>query len=158
MKYRKTDGIHVLCWCLFVLYLLALAYFLFFAESTGRTVDDRTYQYNLRLFREIHRFVTYRKQLGYMAVTLNLAGNVLAFVPFGLFLPLLVRSTRAFTKTLVWGFSFSLLVEIIQLFGKVGSFDVDDILLNTAGAVCGYVLFLVLYVWHRRNKGKSVNT
>jgi glycopeptide antibiotics resistance protein len=58
----------------------------------------------------------------------------------------------------VWGFSFSLLVEIIQLFSKVGSFDVDDILLNTAGAVCGYVLFLVLYVWHRRNKGKSVNT
>jgi glycopeptide antibiotics resistance protein len=154
MKNRKTDGIHVLCWCLFVIYLLALAYFLFFAESTGRTFGDRTYQYNLRLFREIRRFVVYRKQLGVMAVTLNLAGNVLAFVPFGLFLPLLVRSTRPFVKTLVWGFTFSLLVEIIQLFSRVGSFDVDDIVLNTAGTVCGYVLFWVLYVWHRRNKGK----
>jgi glycopeptide antibiotics resistance protein len=153
MKNRKTDAIHVLCWFLFVIYLLALAYFLFFAESTGRTFSDRTYQYNLRLFREIRRFVVYRRQLGFLAVALNLAGNVLAFVPFGMFLPLLVRSARRFAKTLVCGFSFSLLVEIIQLFSKVGSFDVDDILLNTAGTVCGYVLFLLLYVWHRKNKG-----
>jgi glycopeptide antibiotics resistance protein len=152
MKKRKTDKIHVLCWCLFGAYLLALAYFLFFAEATGRTYNDRTYQYNLRLLREIRRFVVYRKQLGFLAVALNLAGNVLAFVPFGLFLPLLVRGTRSFVKTLASGFSFSLLVEVIQLFSRVGSFDVDDILLNTAGTACGYVLFLILYVWHRKNK------
>ena len=37
----------------------------------------------------------------------------------------------------------SLCVEIIQLFTRVGSFDVDDILLNTIGGVLGYIIFLI---------------
>ena len=34
--------------------------------------------------------------------------------------------------------ALSLGVETIQLFTRVGSFDVDDILLNTIGGVLGY--------------------
>ena len=37
----------------------------------------------------------------------------------------------------------SLCVEVVQLFTKVGSFDVDDILLNTIGGVLGYILFAI---------------
>ena len=125
MKNRKGKGMRILCWCLFAMYLAALIYFLFFAESTGRTYTERTYQYNLKPLHEIRRFIIYRRQLGFTAVALNLAGNVVAFVPFGLFLPL-------------------------QLFGKVGSFDVDDILLNTLGTACGYVSFLILFALRRK--------
>jgi glycopeptide antibiotics resistance protein len=39
----------------------------------------------------------------------------------------------------------SLLVELIQLISKVGSCDVDDILLNTLGGVIGYLLFWGVY-------------
>ena len=35
----------------------------------------------------------------------------------------------------------SVLVELIQLVSKVGSCDVDDMLLNTLGGIIGYVLF-----------------
>ena len=140
----------ILCWCLFAMYLAALIYFLFFAESTGRTYTERTYQYNLKPLHEIRRFIIYRRQLGFTAVALNLAGNVVAFVPFGLFLPLLLRDLRYFWKTVLLGFEFSLLVEIMQLFGKVGSFDVDDILLNTLGTACGYVSFLILFALRRK--------
>lgn len=154
MEDRKGKGTRALCWCLFVMYLLALMYFLFFAESTGRTFTERTYQYNLIPLHEIRRFIVYRKQLGFAAVSLNLAGNVLAFVPFGLFLPLLVRALRHFWIIVLLGFEFSLLVEIVQLFSKVGSFDVDDILLNTLGAACGYVMCLVLIKWRRRMRNK----
>lgn len=153
MKNRQeNDKTYVVGWCLFVVYLLSLAYFLFFAEATGRTCAERTYQYNLMPFREIRRFLVYRRQLGVSAVTLNLAGNVLAFIPFGVFLPLLIRSVRSFGKTLLLGFELSLLVEIVQLFSKVGSFDVDDILLNTLGVLGGYLLFRLLYFLHRRKK------
>ena len=140
----------ILCWCLFAMYLAALIYFLFFAESTGRTYTERTYQYNLKPLHEIRRFIIYRRQLGFTAVALNLAGNVVALVPFGLFLPLLLRDLRYFWKTVLLGFEFSLLVEIMQLFGKVGSFDVDDILLNTLGTACGYVSFLILFALRRK--------
>ena len=145
---REKDGIYGIGWCLFIVYLLSLAYFLFFAEATGRTFTERTYQYNLIPFHEIRRFVVYRRQLGFTAVALNLAGNVLAFVPFGIFLPLLIKRVRAFGKTLLLGFEFSLFVEIVQLFSKVGSFDVDDILLNTLGVVIGYLFFVCVRFVH----------
>lgn len=152
MKNRRVDNrVYVVGWCMFIVYLLALTYFLFFAEATGRNFADRTYQYNLIPFHEIRRFLIYRRQLGFMAVALNLVGNVLAFVPFGLLLPLLVKWARSFGKTLVLGFEFSLLVEILQLFGKVGSFDVDDIILNTLGVLIGYVLFWLMRVLHLNN-------
>ena len=153
MKDRQVEnGSYIVCWCLFIVYLMSLAYFLFFAESTGRTFVERTYQYNLIPFHEIRRFWVYRRQLGIAAVTLNLAGNILAFVPFGLFLPILVKRVRSLGKTLLLGFEFSLFVEVLQLFSKVGSFDVDDILLNTSGVFIGYVMFSLLRVLHMHNK------
>ena len=100
------------------------------------------------------RFLIYRRQLGAGAVVLNLAGNVLAFVPFGLFLPLLVKRVRSFGKTVLLGFEFSLFVEILQLYSKVGSFDVDDILLNTTGVLIGYLLFCLTKIMHLHNKHK----
>lgn len=145
MKKSRESTRKITCWCLFGLYLTALAYFLFFAEATGRTAAMRSYQYNLIPFREIRRFICYREQLGVGAVTLNLAGNVLAFVPFGVFLPILMKKMRLFVKTVWASFELSLLVEVVQLCCKVGSFDVDDILLNTAGAAIGYLLFAMHY-------------
>ena len=149
---QENDETYVVGWCLFIVYLLSLAYFLFFAEATGRTFTERTYQYNLIPFHEIRRFFVYRRQLGFAAVALNLAGNVLAFVPFGVFLPMLVKRVRSLGKTLLLGFEFSLLVEIVQLFSKVGSFDVDDILLNTFGVLVGYVLFRLMRILHLHKK------
>ena len=72
---------------LFAIYVLLVIYFLFFAETTGRTISDRTYHYNLILFKEIKRFIVYREQLGMFAVTANLLGNVLIFLPFGMLVP-----------------------------------------------------------------------
>lgn len=154
-KRQEEDENYFVGWCLFIAYLLTLAYFLFFAEATGRTFTERTYQYNLILFHEIRRFITYRHQLGFSAVVLNLVGNVVAFVPFGALLPLLVKRARSLIKTSLLGFEFSLLVEIVQLFSKVGSFDVDDMLLNTLGVLGGYVLFHLMYIMHWHKKRKS---
>ena len=153
MDGKKRKGVRVLFWILFLVYLLMLEYFLFFAEATGR-VSDRSYQYNLVLFHEIRRFLTYRHTLGFWAVTLNLVGNVIAFVPFGFFLPLLMHKMRYFGKTILFGFEASVLIEVIQLFSKVGSFDVDDILLNTAGVVLGYFCF---FLFHRYVKQRDQN-
>ena len=116
MKNRQVnDKSSVVGCCLFILYQMSLAYFLFFAEATGRTFSERSYQYNLIPLHEIRRFLIYRRHLGVSAVVFNLVRNVLAFVPFGLFLPLLVKRVRSFGKTVLLGFEFSLFVEILQL-------------------------------------------
>ena len=47
------------------------------------------------------------------------------------------------------------LIELIQLVSKVGSFDVDDLMLNTLGGVLGYLTFLCykkMCQFHRKRK------
>ncbi len=151
MNYRKhKKGYRLAAWLLFGIYLLLMIYFLFFAESMGRSLSAEEYHYNLHPFREIRRFLTYYKIIGVYAVFLNLAGNILAFVPFGLFFPILSRKNRSFFKITLISFEVSLMVEIIQLVTRVGSCDVDDIILNTLGGMLGYLCFKVLWYWHRK--------
>ncbi len=137
--YKKT--LRICSRIMFGVYIICLAYFLFFAESTGRTFEGRTYHYNLELFKEIRRFIVHRHTLGTKAVLVNLGGNIVAFVPFGFFLPILYPRCRNFLYTVFFSFEVSLAVETIQLVSKVGSFDVDDMLLNTIGGAMGCLTF-----------------
>lgn len=147
MERKKRNKLfRVLEILLFAVYLAVLCYFLFIAERMGRTYSERVYHYNLMPLKEIIRFWTYRHTLGFWSVMLNLVGNVAAFIPFGMFLPRLFRPCRRFVVTVVLAFEFSLCVEILQLVWKVGSFDVDDILLNTLGGVLGFFMYRI-FVW-----------
>lgn len=137
----RNERHRLLCILLFIVYFAVLFYFLFFAESMGRTYSERDYHYNLIPFREIKRFITHCEVLGLETVILNIVGNVMAFLPFGIFLPIISKHCRIFWFTLLYSFELSLLVELIQLVTKVGSFDVDDILLNTLGGVIGYLVY-----------------
>lgn len=142
---------------MFFIYICFLIYFLFLAEWYGRTEATEEYRYNLELFREITRFITYREQLGMFAVLANLVGNIAIFVPFGFFVPVTGRKCGLFLTT-VLSFGLSLGVEITQLFTRVGSFDVDDILLNTLGGLLGYILFVICNGIRRKyhvRKGKD---
>ncbi len=134
---------------LFVIYIVFIFYFLLISEVYGRTGEPGERHYNLVLFREIRRFWTYREQLGAFATLANLLGNVLVFVPFG-FLMAMASKYRSFFNTIFYSFLLSLIVEATQLFLAVGSFDVDDLLLNTIGGVLGYLAFLVCNAIRRR--------
>ena len=107
----------------------------------GRTFVEREYHYNLIPFHEIKRFVKYYEVLGIDAVILNIAGNVAAFMPFGFFLPVFSRRCKQFLNKVFYSCELRLLVEVIQLITKVGSFDVDDIILNTIGGAAGFWVF-----------------
>ena len=141
---------------LFVLYILALIYFLFFADRYGQMAfAEREYHYNLVLFTEIRRFWTYREQLGFLAVAANLLGNVVGFMPFGMILPLISRNARGFFFITFSGFTLSLCVEVTQLMTKLGSFDVDDLLMNTLGAAAGYLIFAVCHGIYDKKRGRK---
>ncbi len=135
---------------LFYLYMVALCYFLFFAEFFGRVDTGREYYYNLQLFKEIYRFYHYRHILGMKAFLLNVVGNVVVFFPFGYFLPMMTKRCKNFLFVTILTATTSLCIESIQLVCKVGSFDVDDILLNTLGGMIGYLIYRVHQLWFRR--------
>lgn len=140
---------------LFILYFILLCYFLFFSEEMGRTYAERGYHYNLVPLKEIKRFLLYREILGMRSVLLNIVGNVAAFMPFGALLPVFSARGRRFRFTALYSFELSLFVELLQLISKVGSFDVDDILLNTIGGILGFALYkIIMHFWNNRKEAK----
>ncbi|MFF1510357.1 VanZ family protein [Streptomyces sp. NPDC058326] len=82
----------------------------------------------------------YLQQPGFVETVKQLGGNVALGVPFGILLPLLSRRTRGLLRVSLLTVVTMLVVELIQgalITGR--AFDVDDVLLNTAGALLGYL-------------------
>lgn len=72
----------------------------------------------------------------------NIIGNIVMFLPFGFFAPLLWRKFNG-KRALALGMGITCGVECWQVFlGRV--FDVDDIILNTLGVCCGYLMWVLL--------------
>lgn len=143
IKNTKRTITTIMCWLAFLMYLILLTYFLIFADLMRRTHSQEKYAYNLELFKEIKRFIKYYKVLGLQTVILNLAGNIIGFMPMGFLLPTVSRRAKHFYLTILLCFTFSFLVETVQLIWKVGIFDVDDMLLNTIGGVLGYIFYKI---------------
>lgn len=76
--------------------------------------------------------------------------NVIMFMPLGFLLPFFVRKKHILIEipvVIFYGLSFSLLIELSQLL-NIRATDVDDLLMNTSGAVIGYLIYLILnLVW-----------
>ena len=78
-----------------------------------------------------------------------LIGNLLAFVPFGLLLPLATRRSNA-VLVIGAGLALSIAIEAGQyaISAAVGfnyrAADIDDVIVNFAGVVVGYLLFLII--------------
>jgi glycopeptide antibiotics resistance protein len=142
LNQKKKAWISKIAWIIFIIYMIFLVYFLFFSERYGRTVS-REYRYNLELFKEIKRFIAYRELLGIEIFIVNIVGNILAFAPFGFTLPIISVKNRKFFNITLLTIEFSLTVELLQLLLKLGSFDVDDIFLNTIGGMLGYLFFAI---------------
>ncbi|MEU9859232.1 VanZ family protein [Streptomyces sp. NPDC047971] len=71
----------------------------------------------------------------------QLGGNILLGVPFGLLLPVMSPRSRGFVRITLLTVATMLLVELVQgalITGR--AFDIDDVILNTAGALLGYAL------------------
>ena len=139
----------------FVIYLSAVVYLLFFSRMdtpislwnmVGRLDPDSIPNVNLVPFGTI---LCYLSCLipgnAYAQVALcNLFGNFLIFLPMGFYLPLLTRHSRSAGNFALRMFLVTFSVEFIQLLTGLGTFDVDDMILNMAGGLLGYFSCLLI--------------
>lgn len=142
-----------ICLILFVLYVIAIVYFLLLSDIYGRVDGYADYRCNLAPFYEIARFwksAVNGGSIAYKDVFINLVGNVAAFVPFGALIRWVRNQKTGFWIAVLYTFLFSLGIEVIQLVTKVGVFDVDDLILNTCGGAIGYVCYRILRALDRR--------
>ena len=74
-------------------------------------------------------------------VIINFATNLLLFAPMGFFIPVLfqnrIKNIKQFVIMII---ILTLIVEILQFITYRGSTDIDDIILNTIGAVIMYMI------------------
>lgn len=78
----------------------------------------------------------------------NTLGNIIMFIPLGFLLPLALKKINSAWRTLLAGFLFSVLIESIQYAersaGVFRSVDIDDVILNTLGALIGWMILCAL--------------
>lgn len=106
-------------------------------------------------FDTIMRYINYSHYFNMDLIIVNLLGNLLIFTPMGFLLPLLSRRFRRVWPILFVGFVSSLAVETIQFIFRVGSTDIDDLILNTAGAGLGYLAYKFMIQF---SKSKQITT
>ncbi|MGN0992980.1 MAG: VanZ family protein [Bacilli bacterium] len=113
----------------FIIYILCLFYVVTFQDVSWSS-------HNYIPFKEILRY-----DFGSSLFYRNIFGNMLLFLPYGIFIAKYVKLDNTFI-VLVISFITSLSIEVIQfLIGRV--FDVDDILLNVIGGTLGFLIYKI---------------
>lgn len=131
-KYHRRgtpmSKLHIAAALLFALYIICV----FYVTGAGTVYETRRYfQYGMGQV-NIH-LIPFSEEIdvfGYIA-------NILMMMPFGFLLPLLSRRTGKLRAIFLSGFLFSLMIELSQLFNYRAT-DIDDLILNTLGAILGY--------------------
>ena len=96
-------------------------------------VAGRVFAMNLRPFRDLLH--GWGNSVGQILL------NMLLFLPFGVLVPL--RTGRGFFLTLLQAAACSAAIELVQpFFGR--SCDITDLITNTVGCACGYLVGLPL--------------
>lgn len=147
---QKRTTVRNTLWMIFVFYLFNLIWLLYFDDAYDRIASKTDFPTYIALRTNFLPLVTIRRFLTNISndtyassAVFNLVGNIAAFMPLGFFCPLLI----SFLKK-PWFFIPLLIlclvgIEGLQLLLRVGSCDVDDVILNMLGALLIY-LFMKL--------------
>ena len=78
----------------------------------------------------------------------NITGNLMLFIPMGIFLPLLVKKIDSLKKLLITCLCCSFIIEMIQFFlrsfGTFRTADIDDVILNTVSGLLGWLIYATI--------------
>ena len=144
---------------LFVIYGLTMLWLLFGRRQYHRDMMDMLV--NLRPLKTIraYLYVLQNREEAYLLriAAFNLFGNVVLFIPYGIFLPYLFNRLRSLWKVMLFGAVTIVCVELLQIATLRGSCDVDDLILNMMGILIGYIVFRIAHLRCPKNTGELTN-
>lgn len=159
-KFYKTKKIkikRVTLISLFIEYLTLLLILTLFDPSFGRGFSNVFNSSKEYIFEHIN-LIPFKTIIGYIKynnikfIIINIIGNLVAFMPMGLFMPLIFNKINNVFKFVLSVGLFVIIIEVLQLILLTGSLDIDDLILNVSGALIVYYLFR--YFKDRRSNGK----
>ncbi|MGM9591485.1 MAG: VanZ family protein [Oscillospiraceae bacterium] len=97
---------------------------------------------NLIPFFSFYVFITtpFKSAVVIRQFAINLVGNLLLFLPWGLLIPSIIEKYRDAMRFLIVTSLVIISIELTQLFLMLGSGDIEDYLLNITGALAGFAL------------------
>ena len=134
---------------LFSIYCLILICILFLGTRAAHTVNWTYWTYIRRSFNPVpfktigeYFLRAANHTINTSTVWKNLLGNMVLFMPMGFLLPCIFpKQFNKFSRTIITGILIIAAIECLQLFSTLGSFDIDDIILNALGMIIGFLLF-----------------
>ncbi|MBR6643930.1 MAG: VanZ family protein [Lachnospiraceae bacterium] len=154
---KKT--VKFVVWTSFFVYLAVVAGLVFFSRYRVGFFEDISiweyarYQMNLVPFKTILEYIKayYDGSMSKIVPLRNLIGNLIMFFPWGIYLPLLFDKMKHWKKYIIVTIATLFGIELVQFFGRLGSFDIDDLILNLIGAMLGFCVWKTkLFRWLER--------
>lgn len=138
MKRRQQVLLDLLLYSVLALYLVILFALLFMKRHSFTSI-------NIVPFHSISSFILGESELLRAFAFSNVVGNIVLFIPLGVYLPMFIRE-KSIVKNVLWITFMSVLVEILQFVFKVGVTDIDDVILNGFGGFIGVVAYRILFL------------
>ncbi|MEI5906721.1 VanZ family protein [Bacillus spongiae] len=139
MVHVKTPFSRAIVFALFLSYLSFLLYLLYFSEYRSYVGSLEERSVNLLPLNTISDYIVTFERFHFRILTDNFFGNIIAFMPFGFLVPILWTKLQKLRSVALLSAFFSLTIEVVQYITKLGACDIDDIILNTAGGIVGYL-------------------
>lgn len=139
-KKQRSPAVTIFLWICLIAYLALLLRVILFKFDFNTILDILNDQdelaytrVNLIPFQTI-RFYMFSGRVPNVVAFRNLVGNIVAFMPIGILVPLL-RRDLSLGFTFCVGFALSAAIELTQYFTGLGSCDIDDLILNVLGTM-----------------------
>ena len=141
LKKRIISAMFWITFCIYILIALEVFFRVRFLFGSGMRMGWR--RFNFIPFGTIADYLSQFGGLPTSLILLNLLGNVLIFIPYGLYLQT-IRQSASIKKSLLIILVTSTIIEVIQAVFGIGVCDVDDVILNFAGGFIGVLGYMLL--------------
>jgi glycopeptide antibiotics resistance protein len=132
---------------LLLVYGLCILYWMFLGFGRSHSNLYGEISYNVRPFHTIGNYIMNDHHYNFNTWFINIFGNIGIFAPYGFFIPGLFKWFRIYARFISLFVAIIFVLELLQMVLRVGSFDVDDIILNSLGVTLGFVVYK--FIWWR---------
>lgn len=147
---KKRETIFKISMILFFMYSCLMIWEVFVGPYRSYSGIRR---YNLYPFKTIVDYFMNSGKYSFHVLFINLAANIVTFIPLGFFVSLLFKRFNNIIIIVVSSIIITTVIETMQFVFNVGVFDIDDIILNTSGCIIGFIFYKIIKCILGKQKG-----
>ncbi|WP_160672226.1 VanZ family protein [Clostridium sp. C8-1-8] len=134
---RTTSILAAILFTMYMLMFIQVSFLRYKGEVTFDTI-------NLVPFKSIYFYLTNFNHINNSTWFSALFGPVIAFIPFGFLIPVIVNKIKNANSIALVSLAFAIFTEVLQHITKLGVADIDDVMSAIIGSLVGYALLKLM--------------